>query len=92
MKTLENYRQHAMGNKEQTVIMDSALTAETDELNQGLLAGGFAGPEEEDEDDDDDDDDFPSREDIEYDDDDPGLDKEIEDPDFNNDDEEEEFY
>ena len=90
MKTLENYRQHAMGNKEQTVIMDSALTAETDELNQGLLAGGFAGPEEEDEDDDDDD--FPSREDIEYDDDDPGLDKEIEDPDFNNDDEEEEFY
>ncbi|SMC94875.1 hypothetical protein [Pedobacter africanus] len=89
MKTLENYQQHAMGHKEQTVIMDSALTAETDELNLDLLAVGFAGPEDEDEDDDDD---FPSREDIEYEDDDQDLDKEVEDPDFNNDDEEEEFY
>ncbi|MDR6782658.1 hypothetical protein ABIE26_000854 [Pedobacter africanus] len=70
--------------------LENSLTAETDELNPALLAGGYAGPEDEDEDDDDDD--FPSREDVEYEDDDPDLVKEVEDPDFDNDDEEEEFY
>ncbi len=91
MKTLENYQRHATGNKEQTVIMDPALTAETDELNPTFEVEGLAGPEDED-DEEEDDDDFPSRDDLEYDGDDPGLDQDDDDPDFNADDEEEEFY
>jgi len=81
METAENYQQPAVGNKEQIVIIDPALTAETDELNPAFEAEQLAGPEDEDDDtDDEDDDNF------------PGLDQDDEaDPDLSADDEEEDF-
>lgn len=51
MKTAENYQQQAVGNKEQTVITDQALTAETDELNLAFEAEQLHGPEDEDDED-----------------------------------------
>lgn len=95
METAENYQQQTLGSKEQTVIIDPALTAETDELNPIFAEEQQVGPEDEDEDDDqnEDDDDFPAREDLEYDGDDPGLDQDGDDDlGLDTDDDEEDFY
>ena len=81
METNRNYQQQQINGKDQTVILDPSLTAETDEINASFPTSGPPVDPEEDEDENDDedafeedaDDEFPTREDLGADEDDPGL-------------------
>lgn len=78
METNRNYQQQKINGRDQTVILDPALTAETDEWNASFpTSGPPVDPEDEDDEEqsfeEDTDDEFPTREDLGIDDDDPGL-------------------
>lgn len=77
MKTNKNYQQQQVNGKDQTVILDPSLTAETDEMNASFPTSGPP-VDPKDKDDEEDtfkahtDDEFPAREDLDGEDD-PGL-------------------
>lgn len=65
---MNNYQQpQTEGHDQQTVLIDQAITAETDEMDPSFYQQG---PPVDPEDEEEDDDDFPAREDLEDDDDD----------------------
>lgn len=84
MKTNQNYQQQQINGRDQTVILDPALTAETDEMNASFpTSGPPVDPRDKDDENFEDmeedsskehiDEEFPSREDLGDGEDDPGL-------------------
>jgi hypothetical protein len=78
METNKNYQQQQINGKDQTVILDSSLTAETDEMDASFITSEPpVDPEDKDDEEDSSkaytDDEFPTREDLGEEEDDPGL-------------------
>ena len=78
METNKNYQQQQINGKDQIVILDSSLTAETDEMDALFTTSGPpVDPEDKDDKEDsskaDTGDEFPTREDLGEEEDDPGL-------------------
>lgn len=78
MKTNKNYQQQQINGKDQTVILDPSLTAETDEMNASFpTSRPPVDPEDKDDEEDSfkahNEDEFPTREDLGDGEDDPGL-------------------